>query len=263
MKVMLLKGSMTHTLGNVALTLNAQLRSLESRFLGPAYGNSELTPDSNSRFRATVNRDTRTRRVEKARKLVDSIVAAFKWFDEDVDRRFCERDVWSIIGPRNADFVFFQHMNGLKRLDSFKAVLASTQGPHSKSRVILALILLQISLKMQILSDEEISNCIVSVFEQQFESWRNANNEHLERFISMIKNVLNEQICRMCITPVPSRLRPASMEFLKSQFQDAGFDVHAYYPVFHRLLPDGVMDDAGYGDDFGDDDYYFETFNDY
>jgi hypothetical protein len=187
-------------------SLHSRLTKLEKhqKFLGPNFTESED--------------------IEKAISLLQKVISFFDWDAQNKSKRFSTHEIiFNRLLPGNKDLVYFKSKPNL--IEMIPSVFKSYEFGFGRGcKAGSAVIVLQIVLNKKLLTDAEIATCIVQTVNEQYSNGSEVCKKVIKRYLSMIKNSLNDEICSRCITPWPPRLGPTEHEFLNNLFKGYGFN---------------------------------------
>jgi hypothetical protein len=179
---------------------------MRTLFLGPAF-------DTPNPIQNISNRDLKN--------LFGEIIGVLGWNAYEMPNRFKDENVWGFMRRNRERLRPFEQMSEDELRDIFRPIMRNYNNRYQPCLAESAAIIIQIALGKNILTDEDISDCIVEMVKLEY----GENRQQIDRFIQVIKNALNDDICWKCVSQWPPPLLEGPLQYLKNIFVDSGYDV--------------------------------------
>lgn len=159
--------------------------------------------------------------------LVESVISYFHWDDENIDERVRDDHLIFRAIQNNSDLRYFRrNIPDAAKAEKLRNILWSF---GQSSEALAAVISLEIVIQINVLSREDIAKCIINIVLHQYGDGSRKCKNVIRRFLTMIKNKIDDGVCSRCITPWPHPLPENQLDFLKSYFESSGFKTTGYY----------------------------------
>ncbi len=191
-----------HETRNVLDLLKKQLGKIESQFLGPHYPGGQRKRDPvipAARTVQVLDDETLTHILKQA---ITDIRDAIDFESKDTTKRF-EVERFNAFLRDEASYLHqFRLVEESKLSEIFHQILPSYIDLNSRLRFLTSVVFLQIVTDKKILTDEEISDFIVRMVKWQY---KDGNNDHVQRFMDLIRGALNADIAASCLNHLTPR----------------------------------------------------------